>query len=189
MKLTSGLKREDLVCKSRDKSKDEELVAPQIASHVLIEKTSFKHLRIFCDYDAYYLYDESQGFYCRITTSGLELFTRQLLVDATNRSMVSLNYVRNVVSLLKMESDISRTGAPVFDTKEYLVLTNGTFDLKTSVLTEWSPDVFVTSGLSFPYDPAAQCPRFTEFLEEFCNHQADRNLSFKLFLTLQFDLH
>ena len=142
MKLTSRLKREDLVCKSRDKSKEEEMVPPQIASHVLIEKTSFQHLRIFCELDAIYLYHESKGFYCSITTSGLELLTRQLLVDATNRSMVSLNYVRNVVALLKMESAISRIGEPVFDTKEHLVLTNGTLNLKTTALTKWSPDVF-----------------------------------------------
>jgi putative DNA primase/helicase len=49
---------------------------------------------------------------------------------------------------------------------EYLNLNNGLFNLNTGKLESHRRDVYVTTKLDYDFDPEADCPRFTQFLND-----------------------
>lgn len=56
----------------------------------------------------------------------------------------------------------------------YLCLRNGVYDKKEKKLLRHSPDIFLIGSCSYSYEPEAQCPRFMEFLADFCQGYEDR---------------
>jgi putative DNA primase/helicase len=50
------------------------------------------------------------------------------------------------------------------DSRRYVNLTNGLFDLETLELKPHNPDLYMTTQLHFPYDPEADCPLFRRYL-------------------------
>lgn len=81
--------------------------------------------------------------------------------------------VRNVADLLKLESSI-RVGVSMFDAHPYLLnLENGVLDLKRGVLLPHAPELLLSQMAHVAHDPAATCPRFTQFMREITCDDAD----------------
>lgn len=63
------------------------------------------------------------------------------------------------------------------DRVNYLTFQNGLYDLNQRILLAHNPDIFTTNLLPYEYEPAAQCPRFRQYLEEvFMNNHETINL-------------
>lgn len=52
------------------------------------------------------------------------------------------------------------------DQVRYLTMQNGLYDLHDSQLIAHTPQIFTTNLLPYDYDPAAQCPRWLQYLDE-----------------------
>jgi P4 family phage/plasmid primase-like protien len=59
---------------------------------------------------------------------------------------------------------------PKAATKPRVCLTNGTFDLETGQLGEWSPDDYLITQLPFAYDAQAECPTYDAVIDRTFAH-------------------
>nr|QYC94343.1 putative phage/plasmid DNA primase [Oedogonium sp. 210] len=147
-------------------------VPPIKAAQLLIEHSNFKHLRIYQDVNNYYIYNSTEGIYIKISSDYLRTLTRKILQLTDDHRLYTHEYVTKVVNNLLI-SDLSYSGAPK-PTRGYVAFMNGVLNLNTKEFVPHSPELFLTSKVSFVYDPKATCPRFMEFLQEFSLGHSDR---------------
>ncbi len=79
------------------------------------------------------------------------------------------NTARDIAALAATALAVREEGRIVedpFDRANLLNFPNGTFDIAEFTLREHCPTDYLTKVLSYPYDAAAQCPRFMQFLRE-----------------------
>lgn len=92
----------------------------------------------------------------RILLRVLDSFGESLKLHKLSDESIIIQYVCRV---------LDREGV-TFDDQLILPLINGALDLATNILIPFSPKHMNTYQLQIQYDPAAQCPRFLQFMKE-----------------------
>ena len=96
---------------------------------------------------------------------------RQKIAQLFGRYRTARN-VDGVFKLLKAEL----VRRELFDmNKELLNFPNGMFNIETREMLPHSRDYYSSIQMSYPYDPNATCPKWTEFLEEVTNGDLGRH--------------
>jgi phage/plasmid-associated DNA primase len=111
----------------------------------------------------------------------LEIIVTSVLAVIKEPALRSATYVRNGITNLKNNEAVAHVGEPQYN-KDHVVMLNGVFNLKTHELTDRSPDLFVTTRVSFPYLETTECNSFMKFIYEFCSHHEDRVQFIRSFL-------
>jgi putative DNA primase/helicase len=94
---------------------------------------------------------------------GADKATAKKLLRATQR-LRSSNVIDNVIK--ELEAMVNQPH-DIFDRHHHLLaFTNGVVDLRSGDLRDHDPDLHLTRRLELPYDPDADCPRWTQFLGE-----------------------
>lgn len=89
------------------------------------------------------------------------------------RDLRNATFIRNAVEMLRGAPDYS-TPADAFDAHPYLLNTqNGVLDLEKLTLYEHAPKFLLTKCTNAPYDPSAQAPTWTAFLDRIFAGNAD----------------
>lgn len=143
-----------------------------IMAKLLIEHSCLKYLKCYPKNDSYFLYDDQIGIYRELENSEVQLILSKVLSFIGNEEYEHFNYVAKVLAQLKLGPN-SYLGAPQF-TKGVIVFENGVLELRSFQLSEHSPDIFSITRLPFSFDSKAKCPRFQQFIFEFCNGHLDR---------------
>lgn len=71
-----------------------------------------------------------------------------------------------VSSILKYANLFLRPGEEEIDSRKYINLQNGVYNLETGNLEEHKRELYMTSQLSFDYDPEAKAPTWRKFLDQ-----------------------
>jgi len=121
-----------------------------------------------------YHYWEEEGFYER---SGGAWVHRH-----ANRKVPELETsdLKEIVNRIKRESFVDRD---VFDAGQFdealINLSNGVYDLDAEKIRDHSPEYYFRTSIPQVYDPDAECPRITEFIEEIVPGEAERKTLFE----------
>ena len=120
-----------------------------------------------------YIYHKNRGYYVSVQVSTLKTYVARIF-KSTNISLArDHKYVKNVVENLLLEDDLVLEGDAKFD-KGYIAFSNGVLNLQTMELMCYSPSIFLSCGLPFPYIPTLECPKFLSYLNDFCMGEEDR---------------
>ena len=77
---------------------------------------------------------------------------------------------RSVLGLIRAET----ITAEPFDKKPLFGFVNGTLELDTLNFREPDPSDLLSIQMSYPYDPEARCPQWTDFITDICNQDPRR---------------
>lgn len=155
----------------------QKLKNPTVIANLLIEKTDLNCLKIFPTPQIILIYSPTEGYYVSLKREDLRLIIRRILLSYTS-CLISVKSLDAIVKELYC-SDVSFVGMPRSQ-KRYVALNNGVFDLSIKKFFSFSPSFFVTSKLSYDYNPEAQSmPEFDKFLDSFCDGHYDRKLFLK----------
>ena len=86
---------------------------------------------------------------------------------------VQIPYYSDQVILLLKGTSCTYGGYPDVDW-DYLALENGILNLKTKEFQKFNEKIFLTSKVSYSYNPDARCPNFLNFLKEMTGGYQDR---------------
>ena len=170
-----ALKSQMVILKSRKdgKLKSIKRVSPLEAANLLIKYSDLKNLKFFPKSEYIFLYDNNCGYYKQLGNSELKLFISHIFESLDIPEIQCYQYIDSVLKNLGMRKTVTVPGDILFD-KGYIALQNGLLRLETSALQPWTPEIFLSSGLSFDYDPKAKCPLFEDYLKNFCKGYTDR---------------
>jgi Family of unknown function (DUF5906)/D5 N terminal like len=156
-------------------------ITPSSCANIIIKYTGLKHMRIYPRTDFFYLYDENEGYYRELKSKEVEVLIRSLLNQTGCDKVLGYAYIRSVLNNLKINDQVAYIGEPIFD-KHILVMDNGSYNLKTKTLSDWSPKYFTVCRLPYSYNPISKPERFFKFLHEFCEGHEDRKSFVRAFL-------
>lgn len=149
------------------------LVDPWKTAFLLVNHSNLTTLRHFSRVGQSYLYDNELGYYISFDKRELLVILSRILSLTGLIGLQKASYLKEVSENLFTLPQCSELGVPEFD-NDIKVFTNGSFNLRTKVFGVWSPEYFVTNGLSFKYDPEAKGERFQSFLDDICEGCEDR---------------
>ena len=168
LEVESDMTPEDIEVKHKLKS-------PLSLVDSLLTLTDLRFLKSYVTPRLFYLYNKSEGCYLELSREDLTLLVKNLL-ELSTRVRISMNLVESVLKELIFDAKTSLPGLPSFS-RSHVVFQNGVLNLQTHDFSGFTPQVFSVSKVSFPYDPESQhCPRFFEFLDDFCEGHEDRKL-------------
>ena len=190
LKVETELTSQDI--ESEKENKKPTLKDPLQLVDSLLSKTDLKFLKSFVTPKLYYLYNKNEGCYLELSREDLKLLVKNLL-EVHTRVRISIKAIESVLNELTFDADTNIAGYPTFSNK-HVVFTNGVIDLSTHKFTDFSPEIFSLTKVSFPFDPNAKdCPIFMDFLDALSDNHEDRkrfllvmvNLIIKSYLRLQ----
>jgi len=160
------------------------LISSYECAELLVNESSLGiQLRIYPRVDLMYMYYPSLGYYREINSHQLGMWIHSMLKDLNLHTYLSTNYIKSVVSDLKYNVNmIDHMDEEPISSLNYLVFDNGTLNLHTGELMKWTPNIFVTSGLHYSYNPEATCNEFCRFLADICENHEDRMLFLRAYL-------
>lgn len=140
----------------------------------VMEKSQYlKNIKYFPKTGEYFLYNPNEGIYLLITPQEFSSLMGNLIMTSPLKGKVdSISYAERAIQTIKA-TDSAYLGVPELDW-DYLVLSNGLLNVKTKEFKKYTPQVFQTSKVEYPYDPNAICPKFQKFLENISGGQEDR---------------
>lgn len=168
----------ELLCHVDDKGITKKNSSLQV-SKTLLDKTDLRHCRNFENFNCFYLYNKNKGCYSRYSKNDLKICIISLIeVVAQNDfdfliELTDSRVLENIVRNFLQNPYIYNSKTPVFN-KDYLVMQNGLYNLKTRMLEKWSPEVFISHSLPCDYNIHSEAPQFEKYLDSFCDGMVDR---------------
>lgn len=164
--LILGEIKENDVCRQNGKFQ-----SPEIIVKILKEKTALKYSKSFPKIDKFYMYHPGMGIYIEFSNNELIVLVKKIF-RYSNLDYPSLPLAESISKHIRLSHD-ALFGEPIYD-KRYIVFSNCLYDLATNQVSTWTPKIFLTTCLPFPYLPDAPCPKFLTYIHEFCNGHEDR---------------
>lgn len=128
----------------------------------------------------YYIYFEDIGIFQEISLEDLQIMVARQYETVTGRAY-HVRYSRQITELLKVRIELVQQMD--WDTNK-LCLANCVLDLVTFEVFEHSPEYRFTNRSEVSYNPAAECPKFEEFMTQICMGNDDRKKSLEEFMGL-----
>ena len=91
-------------------------------------------------------------------------------IHTTNEIIAAMQAQANVPSTVEMP--VMLDGRPI-NPEKIIAFSNGLLDIETGVLTEHTPQWFSANSLDYPYDPAATCPHWLDFIGTVADTEED----------------
>ena len=135
------------------------LIRPPVLADILYEQTEFRSAKFIAG--NFYIYQESQGYFVRVTTRDVEVIVLRLLRELNLSKHNSKNYIQETTWFL---GSILRTDEPF--RYDLIAFNNGTLNLKDMKLVPWSPDLFCTSKINVDFVPNQKPEAFLKFMEQ-----------------------
>jgi len=95
----------------------------------------------------------------------LEYADFKKLKSAANK-LKSAGFIRNSIELVKADRSIIRDFKIFLERTDVLTLNNGTIELDTLTFRGFKREDYCLQSLDLDYDPAAECPMFSKFINE-----------------------
>jgi putative DNA primase/helicase len=138
---------------------------------VLGDKLSF--IKYFPKTNEYFVYNQDSGIFTQFNPMEFLSILANMIANSPLASKVDpSNYSKEILRIL-IETESTHVGPPEVDF-EYLSMKNGLLNLKEKKFTPHTPYVFLTSKVSYSYEPGATCPIFLNFLKNICGGHEDR---------------
>lgn len=123
-----------------------------------------------------YAYNPATGLYERAERAWLAHAVTQFLTEEIGSALVGSDYVADVGRSVRDLAYLDGNRQPPFrldraDQADVIVAANGVVDLAPLItggapaLGPHTPDLLAVAGVPYPYDPAAGCPQWLEFLD------------------------
>ena len=149
-------KKKGLITPGSEKRSTEQTPITAAASlRVLVEYTDLKYLRTYYSYRSIYLYLPDFKCYFKINPEDLSVIVSRIFGELCLPDTFTANtYLDNIVKCAFVNHKVSYLGTPQNDIQRNLVaVKNGVLDLNTGSFVTPSPELFVTSFLSFVFSP------------------------------------
>lgn len=150
--LTHNITGKNLLSKGK-------LVRPPVLADILYGQTEFRNAKFIAG--NFYVYQESQGYFVRLTTRDVEVIVLNLLRELNLSKHNSKTFIQETTWFL---GSILRTNESF--RYDLIAFNNGTLNLKEMKLEPWSPDLFCTSKIDVDFIPNQKPEAFLKFLEQ-----------------------
>lgn len=125
--------------------------------------------------DAFYRY--SKGLWRPMNDHLIRKEIKAVMVLAKSEGIKPSNpLLSSIFGLAQSECSIADDCLDV--NPQYLIFGNGAFNLETFELEEPSPDLYMTSGISYDYDPKAEAPAFESYIDWLQGRIGEKRLGF-----------
>lgn len=144
---------------------------PQVIAEVLKEKTALRYSKSFPRVEEFYMYHPGMGIYVAFSNSELIVLLNKIF-QYSEIPPLPMPYLESLAKTIRLSAE-ANFGEALCDFR-HIVYTNGTYDIETDTLREWSPDVFQTVNVQMEHTEGCPLTLFLTYINEFCGGYQDR---------------
>lgn len=165
--LAKSLRRDDEACwhPAWLSEIQKQLKAPP-TDDTILEEIRRRHHLVYSQQTGWYVYSQARGVWERRQDSEIEQMISEILGPHKSGSRIQSAF-------RSARADFTRS-EPMNARRDLLNFRNGMLNLGTLELVAHSPDFYSTIQLDYAYDPAAECPKWNDFLYDVTDGDPDR---------------